>query len=97
MEGSPYYEAFKKADREVLFCFDDYDELALLQLREFDRKLLRSVESEMAGDQGNQEDVSEAGEGGLSESEGDVVVKYLKDVLQNKLKDVTVSWISVKV
>lgn len=59
MEGSPYYEAFKNSDREVLFCYDDYDELALLQLREFDRKLLRSVESEMAGNQGQADNADE--------------------------------------
>ncbi|XP_071846995.1 heat shock protein 75 kDa, mitochondrial-like isoform X1 [Apostichopus japonicus] len=94
VEGSPYYEAFKNSDREVLFCYDDYDELALLQLREFDRKLLRSVESEMAGNQGQADNADETTgtvEGTLSESEGDAVITYLKDVLQSKLKDVTVT------
>ncbi|KAJ8028051.1 Heat shock protein 75 kDa, mitochondrial [Holothuria leucospilota] len=93
VEGSPYYEAFKKSDREVLFCYDDYDELSLLQLREFDRKLLRSVESEMAGNQGQQETAEESSgdESKLSESEGDALVTYLKDVLKDKLKDVTVT------
>ena len=47
-ESSPYFEAFKRQGHEVLFCYAEYDELTLLQLREFDRKLLTSVESEMA-------------------------------------------------
>ena len=37
----------KKRDVEVLFCFEPYDELVLLQLREFDRKQLTSVEKHM--------------------------------------------------
>lgn len=37
----------KKRDVEVLFCFEPYDELVLLQLREFDRKQLTSVEKDM--------------------------------------------------
>ena len=40
----------KKRDVEVLFCFEPYDELVLLQLREFDRKQLTSVEKEMRQD-----------------------------------------------
>ena len=37
----------KKRDVEVLFCFEPYDELVLLQLREYDRKQLTSVEKDM--------------------------------------------------
>lgn len=40
----------KKRDVEVLFCFEPYDELVLLQLREFDRKQLTSVEKDMRQD-----------------------------------------------
>ena len=40
----------KKRDVEVLFCFENYDELVLLQLREFDRKQLTSVEKDMRQD-----------------------------------------------
>lgn len=42
----------KKRDVEVLFCFEPYDELVLLQLREFDRKHLTSVEKDMRQDSG---------------------------------------------
>ena len=31
----------------MLFCYDEFDELTMLQLREWDRKLMRSVETEM--------------------------------------------------
>jgi TNF receptor-associated protein 1 len=46
------YVAMKKRDVEVLFCFEPYDELVLLQLREFDRKQLTSVEKDMRQDSG---------------------------------------------
>ena len=52
-EASPYFEAFKAKDQEVLFCYDEYDELTMLQLREWDRKVMRSVETEMV--QGSEE------------------------------------------
>lgn len=42
--------AMKKRDVEVLFCFEPYDELVLLQLREFNRKQLTSVEKDMRQD-----------------------------------------------
>lgn len=47
---SKLFTALKKRDVEVLFCFEPYDELVLLQLREFDRKHLTSVEKEMRQD-----------------------------------------------
>jgi TNF receptor-associated protein 1 len=46
-ERSPYYEALKEKNYEVLFCFQPYDEMVLLQMRQFDRKSLTSVEKEM--------------------------------------------------
>ena len=52
-ESSPYFEAMKKRDVEILFCFEPYDELVLLQLRQFDRKQLTSVEKDMRQDSGS--------------------------------------------
>ena len=50
----------KKRDVEVLFCFEPYDELVLLQLREFDRKHLTSVEKDMRQDSGPEKSAEEA-------------------------------------
>ena len=36
-EASPYFEAMKKKDVEVLFCFESYDELVLMQLQQFNK------------------------------------------------------------
>merc|ERR1719278_619599 len=46
-ETSPYFESMKKAGTEVLFCYEAYDELVLMQLQQFDKKTLTSVEKEM--------------------------------------------------
>ena len=45
-ENSPYYEALKEKDVDVLFCYESYDELVLMQLQQFDNKRLTSVEKE---------------------------------------------------
>lgn len=45
-QTSPYYESLKKRDVEVLFCYEMYDELVLLELKEFGGKRLVSVENE---------------------------------------------------
>nr|CAD7267449.1 unnamed protein product [Timema shepardi] len=49
-EASPYYEALRRKDVEVLFCSEPYDELVLMQLRQFDSHNLTSVEKEMRQD-----------------------------------------------
>ena len=46
-ETSPYFESLKKSETEVLFCYEAYDELVLMQLQQFDKKSLTSVEKEM--------------------------------------------------
>lgn len=49
-ESSPYYEGLKKKDVEVLFCYEPYDELVLMQLQMFLGKSITSVEKEMRQD-----------------------------------------------
>ncbi|XP_077520855.1 TNF receptor associated protein 1 [Amblyomma americanum] len=49
-EASPYFEAVRSRDVEVLFCLEPYDELVLAQLRQFGRKSITSVEKEMRRD-----------------------------------------------
>ncbi|KAH7940857.1 hypothetical protein HPB49_006983 [Dermacentor silvarum] len=49
-EASPYFEAVRARDVEVLFCLEPYDELVLAQLRQFSRKNITSVEKEMRRD-----------------------------------------------
>ena len=44
-EDSPYMEAMKEKDVEVLFCYEQYDDLTMLQLGQFDKKNLKSIEN----------------------------------------------------
>ena len=36
-ESSPYFEALREKDVEILFCYEPYDELVLMQLQQFDK------------------------------------------------------------
>lgn len=49
-EASPYYESLKRKQQEVLFCYEPYDELVLMQLIEFKGYKLVSVEKDMRDD-----------------------------------------------
>ncbi|EDW33274.1 GL20271 [Drosophila persimilis] len=49
-ESSPYYESLKKRNELVLFCYEPYDELVLMQLGKYKQKNLVSVEKEMRED-----------------------------------------------
>lgn len=64
-ETSPYFEALKKRDIEVLFLYEGYDELVLMNLGQFDRKNLKSVENEVYEDKEDVDTVDENGKIGL--------------------------------
>ncbi len=67
---------------EVLFCYEPYDELVLVQLREFDKKQLTSVEKQMRQEKKTVE--YEEASGGLSKEESDALVSWTKSVLAGK-------------
>ena len=46
-ERSPYLEAIEKDDIEVLFLYEPYDELVLMNMGAFDNKFLKSIENEV--------------------------------------------------
>jgi len=43
-ESSPYYEAFKRAGVEVIFCYQEHDEIVLGNLGKYKDKNLKSIE-----------------------------------------------------
>ncbi|XP_002734835.2 heat shock protein 75 kDa, mitochondrial-like [Saccoglossus kowalevskii] len=91
-ESSPYFEAAKNRNFEVLFCYDEYDELSLLQLREFDKKIVTSVENEMMATSDKETTLEGVGgEGHLSVVETDSLVEYLKTALGKKVAQIKVS------
>lgn len=87
-ENSPYLEALRKRDVEVLFCYEPYDELVLMQLRQFDSKNIVSVEKEMR--QSKEPEQPEL-VGGLSQSDVDDLLPWLKSTLKGKVQNVKVT------
>ena len=45
--NSPYFEAIKQKDYEVLFLFEPHDEVVIIQLNEFQKKKLTSIEQDI--------------------------------------------------
>lgn len=86
-ESSPYFESLKKRDIEVLFCYDTYDELVLLELKEFGSRQLVSVESDMQKEPDTKQD-SVIGSQGLQQAQVDELIKFLKSKLDGKVFDV---------
>jgi HSP90 family molecular chaperone len=60
-ENSPYYEAIRQKGYEVLFVYESHDEVLLMQLAEFDKKKLKSVESELETDTKKDDTIIEGG------------------------------------
>ena len=87
-ESSPYYEAMKEKDAEILFCYEPYDELVLMQLQQFDNKKLKSAEKEMRE---NPHDLKEDGDSKtkegkeiLDETAGNALSDWMKTQLGTK-------------
>uniref|UniRef100_A0A146LC90 Heat shock protein 83 n=1 Tax=Lygus hesperus TaxID=30085 RepID=A0A146LC90_LYGHE len=87
-ETSPYLEAVKEKNVEVLFCYQQYDEAVLMQLKEFNSCSIISVENELR--RGSQ-DSHIATPGGLTESEIDGLTGWMKSYLKDKVDTVRIN------
>ncbi|XP_076231466.1 TNF receptor associated protein 1 [Calliopsis andreniformis] len=84
-EQSPYYESLKKRNVEVLFCYEPYDELVLMHLRQYKSHSLTSVEKEMHEDT----DANKAENiGGINQDEINSLMNYMRNVLRKKAYDI---------
>jgi molecular chaperone HtpG len=88
VEGSPFLEALKKRDLEVLYMVDPIDEYAVQQLREFDGKKLVSVTKEglelpLTEEEKKQKEEEKALFEGLC--------KKMKEILGDKVEKVMIS------
>ncbi|CAG5897785.1 unnamed protein product [Menidia menidia] len=89
-EHSPYYEAMKKKDMEVLFCYEQFDELTLLHLREFDKKKMISVETDIVVDHYKEdkfEDVKPESER-LTQEQADDLMAWMKNTLGPRVTNI---------
>ncbi|KAK7097899.1 hypothetical protein V1264_004806 [Littorina saxatilis] len=90
-ETSPYFEALKKKDIEVLFLFEPYDELVLMNLAQYDRKNLRSIENELYDDKEDTDTVDATDADSLSKEDADRLKDWLKGVLLNKVHHIKIT------
>jgi TNF receptor-associated protein 1 len=85
-ETSAYMEAMQQRDIEVLYCFESYDELVLMNLGQFDKKNLKSVENELVEDKsetGSSVDSNDAES--LSQEQADDLLSWLQVVLGHRV------------
>ncbi|CAG9859430.1 unnamed protein product [Phyllotreta striolata] len=83
-ENSPYYESLKTKKQEVLFCYEPYDELVLMQLQQFKGNKLVSVEKDMREDK-QAIDLTNLGDDSLKRSEINDLTAWIKDKLGDKV------------
>ncbi|XP_026765014.2 heat shock protein 75 kDa, mitochondrial [Galleria mellonella] len=86
-QSSPYYESLKKRDLEVLFCYEMYDELVLLELKEFGGRSLVSVENDMQKESTDTPD-SVIGSDTLQQTQVNEIITFLKSNLTGKVFEV---------
>lgn len=87
-EASPYYENLKKRNELVLFCYEPYDELVLMQLGQFKNKKLVSVEKEMRNQSTDPAALEDYGQDSLLRSELDSLIPWLQDQLKGQVAKV---------
>ncbi|OCT61676.1 heat shock protein 75 kDa, mitochondrial [Xenopus laevis] len=92
-EHSPYYEAMKKKQTEVLFCYEQFDELTMLHLREFDKKKLISVETDIVVDHYKEEKFEESTPASerLSVKEAEDLMAWMRNGLATRITNVKVT------
>uniref|UniRef100_H3CNJ8 Heat shock protein 75 kDa, mitochondrial n=1 Tax=Tetraodon nigroviridis TaxID=99883 RepID=H3CNJ8_TETNG len=87
-QHSPYYEAMKQKDMEVLFCYEQFDELTLLHLRANKKKMI-SVE-DIVVDHNKEEKFEEhkpASER-LTQEQADDLISWMKNALGPRVANI---------
>ncbi|XP_030263524.1 heat shock protein 75 kDa, mitochondrial [Sparus aurata] len=89
-EHSPYFEAMKQKDMEVLFCYEQFDELTLLHLREFDKKKMISVETDIVVDHYKEEkfEDSKPASERLTQEQADDLMSWMKNALGTRVTNI---------
>jgi TNF receptor-associated protein 1 len=89
--NSPYFEAIKKNDYEVLFLFEPYDEMVIMQLNQFKKKTLSGIEQEVVTDKHKDDVIIEGDSRSLSNDEASQLKEWLKTTLGKKIKNVKIT------
>jgi len=88
VENSPFLEALKKRDLEVIYLTDPIDEYAIQQIKDYDGKTLACATKEGL-DLGHTEEEKKAAEEEKASYEG--LCKKVKDILGSKVEKVVIS------
>lgn len=89
-DNSPYHEGLRRRGQPVLFCYEPYDELVLMQLQRYKGHPLVSAEKEMREDGGSREEAA-VGEGGgetMSLEDMRAVAEWARGVLRGRADQV---------
>ncbi|CAF0717780.1 unnamed protein product [Brachionus calyciflorus] len=89
--NSPYFEAIKQKDNEILFLFEQYDEMIVLQLQQFKGKQLLGIEQENMSEKNKDDLIIEGDTRSLSNSEAQELKTWLKTTLSSKIKNVKIT------
>jgi len=95
-ESSPYFEAFRDRDIEVLFLYRDMDDFVMSNLSEYMNYKLQTIESANAGElvKGDAKDKKEDSkqlEDTMTEEIFTAFSKWLKDTLKDRITNITVN------
>lgn len=82
--SSPYYETFKKNDKEILFLYTSIDDFVMANLKTYEGRALTSAETSSVDLKGS-EDV---GKVELSKEDKEALCGFLKDKLGARVRDV---------
>ncbi|MFP3982227.1 MAG: molecular chaperone HtpG [Desulfurivibrionaceae bacterium] len=91
IEKGPYLEAFRKKGVEVIYTMEPIDDFVFNHLGEFDSKKLVSADSSDLELPETEETEEEKAEEKLDQPVADSLTKWMKEVLDGKVKDVTAS------
>ena len=79
----------------MLFLYEPYDELVLMQLGQFDRKYLKSIENEVQESKEDTDTVDEKDPQSLNQSDADGLMSWLQVLLTNKVQKIKVLYIYI--
>uniref|UniRef100_A0A2H8TT16 Heat shock protein, mitochondrial n=2 Tax=Melanaphis sacchari TaxID=742174 RepID=A0A2H8TT16_9HEMI len=87
-ENSPYIEALKKKNIEVIYCYEQHDEIILYQVKTFKNAKLTLVEKEINAANNQSSQAVDLGIDSLSQLQLDSLLPWIESVLGNKVKKV---------
>ncbi|KAK3099368.1 hypothetical protein FSP39_003349 [Pinctada imbricata] len=89
-ERSPYLEALEKEDIEVMFLYEPYDELVLMNMGQYDKKFLKSIENEVQ-EKADLDYVDSGDDKSISQAAADSLTNWLQGTLMNRVQKVKVT------